>query len=237
MEKQDIINSFLSQDAGKLTEAKTALKALLDARAASFRADSSKFVAKSLFEGMTFQPPGIGAMVTYDGAECVIDKVDGDKLVLKTKEGSLYSVSKDDKKMTFTPPGAKPQGPAGSVGNGLYKDDSNKGMIFTPPGGKTNVKESASRMNEPHEDEHHDEAVGITSKHATGVTSTRPGVTDRHEGDITTKSHKTLHTELKSAGYKHSGSGGYHEYKKGGTTVTVDKHEGRVYVNSGKDEE
>lgn len=138
MEKIDIIKSLLSAEPATVTEAKTALRGLLDARAASFREDSTKFITKSLFEGMTFDPPGIGSMVTYDGAECVIDKVDGDTLVLKTKEGSLYSVSKDDKKMTFTPPGAT-HAPAGTIGNGLYKDDSNKGMIFTPPGGAGNA--------------------------------------------------------------------------------------------------
>jgi hypothetical protein len=99
------------------------------------------------------------------------------------------------------------------------------------------IVESSSRMNEPAEDEHHEEAVGIVSKHASGVISSRPGVTDRHEGDITHKAHKALHADLKAAGYKHSGSGGYHEYKKGGTSVVVDKHEGRAYVNSGKDED
>lgn len=136
MEKIDLIKALLSAEPTTVTEAKTALRGLLDARAASFREDSTKFITKSLFENMTFDPPGIksGDKVTYDGAECVIDKVDGDTLVLKTKEGSLYSVSKDDKKMTFTPPGAK-HGAESSVGNGLYKDDSNKGMIFTPPGG------------------------------------------------------------------------------------------------------
>jgi hypothetical protein len=50
MEKQDIIKAILSQDSARLSEAKSALKALLDARATQFRADSSKFVAKSLFE-------------------------------------------------------------------------------------------------------------------------------------------------------------------------------------------
>lgn len=50
MEKLDIVKSFLSTDNDKLTEAKAALRALLDARAAQFRQDSSKFVAKSLFE-------------------------------------------------------------------------------------------------------------------------------------------------------------------------------------------
>lgn len=50
MEKLDIIKSFLSKEADKMTEAKAALKALLDARASQFRSDSQKFVAKSLFE-------------------------------------------------------------------------------------------------------------------------------------------------------------------------------------------
>lgn len=50
MEKLDIIKSFLSTEATKVDEAKAALRALLDARAAQFRSDSSKFVAKSLFE-------------------------------------------------------------------------------------------------------------------------------------------------------------------------------------------
>jgi hypothetical protein len=140
MEKQDIIKSFLSPEA--VTEAKTALKALLDARAAKFREDSSKFLAKSLFE-MTFTPPGLkaGDACQYDGHECIIDRVDGDNLILKPIDadgdggGNLYSVSKSDKKMTFNPPGLKEIPAGGKVGNGLYKDDSNKGMIFTPPGG------------------------------------------------------------------------------------------------------
>jgi len=50
MEKTEIVKAILSKDAGKLAEAKLAIKALLDARAAQFRADSQKFVAKSLFE-------------------------------------------------------------------------------------------------------------------------------------------------------------------------------------------
>jgi hypothetical protein len=50
MEKQDIIKSFLSTETTKVDEAKAALRALLDARAAQFRADTTKFVANSLFE-------------------------------------------------------------------------------------------------------------------------------------------------------------------------------------------
>jgi hypothetical protein len=51
MEKTEIVKAILSKDAGRLAEAKLAIKALLDARATQFRAESSKFVAKSLFEG------------------------------------------------------------------------------------------------------------------------------------------------------------------------------------------
>lgn len=50
MNKVDIINSILSKDAGKLTEAKAAIKEMLSARESQFRADASKFVARSLFE-------------------------------------------------------------------------------------------------------------------------------------------------------------------------------------------
>jgi hypothetical protein len=50
MNKQEIVGAILSKDTSKLAEAKNAIKALLDARAAQFRLDSSKFVAKSLFE-------------------------------------------------------------------------------------------------------------------------------------------------------------------------------------------
>jgi len=141
MDKKDIINSLLSGDATKITEAKAALKGALDVRAAQFRADSSKFIAKSLFESMTFVPPGLkaGDACQYDGHECIIDRIDGETLHLKTKEGSLYSVSKNDKGMTFHPPGVN-HGAAGSVGNGLYKSDDNKGMIFTPPGGAASAK-------------------------------------------------------------------------------------------------
>lgn len=144
MEKQDIIKSFLSNDS--LTEAKAALKDLLTVRANQFKEESSKFIAKSLFE-MTFVPPGFkeGDSCKYDGHECIITKIDGDNLILKPIDadgdggGNLYSVSKSDKKMTFTPPGLKEIPVTGKVGNGLYKDDSNKGMIFTPPGGAANA--------------------------------------------------------------------------------------------------
>ena len=50
MEKQDIVKSFLSTEQTAVDEAKAALRALLDARAAQFRSESTKFVAKSLFE-------------------------------------------------------------------------------------------------------------------------------------------------------------------------------------------
>lgn len=50
MNKQDIIGAILSKDSAKLAEATTAIKTLLNARAAQFRVDSGKFVAKSLFE-------------------------------------------------------------------------------------------------------------------------------------------------------------------------------------------
>ena len=50
MEKQDILRSILSKDSAKVAEAKEAFKALLSARAQQFRQDSSKFIAKSLFE-------------------------------------------------------------------------------------------------------------------------------------------------------------------------------------------
>lgn len=50
MDKQEFLKAILSKDANKLAEAKTAIKELLNARAAQFRADSSKFVAKSLFD-------------------------------------------------------------------------------------------------------------------------------------------------------------------------------------------
>lgn len=50
MDKTQIALAILSKDATKLAEAKGAIKALLDARAAQFRQESSKFVARSLFE-------------------------------------------------------------------------------------------------------------------------------------------------------------------------------------------
>lgn len=51
MDNKDILRAILSKDAGKIAEAKVAIKELLTANASQFRADSSKFVAKSLFEG------------------------------------------------------------------------------------------------------------------------------------------------------------------------------------------
>lgn len=50
MDKQAIIAAILSKDAAKITEAKAALKAILDSSAAKFRAESTKFVAKTMFE-------------------------------------------------------------------------------------------------------------------------------------------------------------------------------------------
>lgn len=50
MNKQDIIVAILSKDATRIAEAKLAIKDILSARATQFRADSSVFVAKSLFE-------------------------------------------------------------------------------------------------------------------------------------------------------------------------------------------
>lgn len=50
MEKIDILKAILSKDASRVAEAKGAIKALLDTRASQFRADCTKFVAKSLFE-------------------------------------------------------------------------------------------------------------------------------------------------------------------------------------------
>jgi hypothetical protein len=111
MEKQDIINSFLSGDTAKVTEAKAALRALLDARAGQFRADSTKFVAKSLFESeMIFNPPGfkIGDYgVNAAGAKVVITQVLGDGMLeLKHIEGgTLYKAAGD-----FTPEGGTPPG-------------------------------------------------------------------------------------------------------------------------------
>lgn len=49
MTNQDIVRAILSKDSARLAEAKTAIKTLLDARATQFRADSTKFVAQSLF--------------------------------------------------------------------------------------------------------------------------------------------------------------------------------------------
>jgi hypothetical protein len=50
MMNQEIIGAILSKDAGRVAEAKTAIKTMLDARATKFRSDSTAFVAKSLFE-------------------------------------------------------------------------------------------------------------------------------------------------------------------------------------------
>jgi hypothetical protein len=50
MDKSEIIRAILSRDSDKLAEAKTAIRAILDTRATQFRSDSSKFIAKSLFE-------------------------------------------------------------------------------------------------------------------------------------------------------------------------------------------
>jgi hypothetical protein len=50
MDKLEVIRSILSGDATKVAEAKVAIKSFLTASANKFRADSSKFVAKSLFE-------------------------------------------------------------------------------------------------------------------------------------------------------------------------------------------
>jgi hypothetical protein len=111
MEKQDIINSFLSKDADKVTEAKAALKSLLTARMTQFRSDSSKFIAKSLFEsGMTFVPPGIKVGdygVNAAGAKVVVTQVLGDGMLeLKHIEGgTLYKAAGD-----FTPEGGTPPG-------------------------------------------------------------------------------------------------------------------------------
>lgn len=58
MEKQDIVRAILSKDEAKITEAKVAFRALLDTRATQFRADSTKFVAKSLFESRMNEPSG-----------------------------------------------------------------------------------------------------------------------------------------------------------------------------------
>lgn len=55
MTKQDIIGAILSKDSVRVAEAKTALKEILNARAAQFRTDSTKFVAKSLFEATSHQ--------------------------------------------------------------------------------------------------------------------------------------------------------------------------------------
>lgn len=52
MNKQDIIGAILSKDSARVAEAKVAIKTLLDARASQFRVDSTKFLAKSLFEGV-----------------------------------------------------------------------------------------------------------------------------------------------------------------------------------------
>jgi hypothetical protein len=51
MEKREIIKAILSKDTARIAEAKQAIKELMTARANQFRADSSKFIAKSLFEG------------------------------------------------------------------------------------------------------------------------------------------------------------------------------------------
>lgn len=137
MEKQEIINSFLSADATRVTEAKAALRALLDARAGRFRADSTKFVAKSLFEGdMTFVPPGIKIGdygVNAAGAKVIVKQVLGDGMLelLTVDGGTLYKAAGD-----FTPaggvaPGVKTDGGKATVGNGLYKQEGS----FTPPGG------------------------------------------------------------------------------------------------------
>lgn len=52
MMNKDIVSAILSKDSGRVAEAKVAIKALLDARATQFRSDSSKFIAKSLFEAV-----------------------------------------------------------------------------------------------------------------------------------------------------------------------------------------
>lgn len=49
-DRKDIIANIISKDATKIAEAKNAIKSLLDARAAQFRAESAKFIAQSLFE-------------------------------------------------------------------------------------------------------------------------------------------------------------------------------------------
>ena len=50
MDQVEVIRSILSGDATKVAEAKIAIKSLLTAAADKFRVDSSKFIAKSLFE-------------------------------------------------------------------------------------------------------------------------------------------------------------------------------------------
>lgn len=52
MDNKDILRAILSKDTSRIAEAKGAIKALLDARATQFRADSTKFIAKSLFESV-----------------------------------------------------------------------------------------------------------------------------------------------------------------------------------------
>lgn len=49
MDNKEIVGAILSKDADKVAAAKQSLKDLLSAKAADFRAQSSKFVAQSLF--------------------------------------------------------------------------------------------------------------------------------------------------------------------------------------------
>lgn len=100
MNKIDIINSILSKDAGNLTEAKSAIKALLSAREAQFRADASKFVAKSLFETAEMNEKLPHDFQVGDNVETrhighgVVDRLDGkNDLIVKVKNPSPSPMS------------------------------------------------------------------------------------------------------------------------------------------------
>lgn len=60
MEKRDIVLSILSKDEARIAEARVAIKGLLDAKMPQFRANATKFIAKSLFEAKIKDEDGDG---------------------------------------------------------------------------------------------------------------------------------------------------------------------------------
>jgi len=92
MEKKDIINSILSREKIKMTEAREAIKSLLSNTANQFKADAMRFAGKSIFEsasdsGGTKEPHKVPDIKGHKGFDPTLEKPEGED-----KTGHVFPV-------------------------------------------------------------------------------------------------------------------------------------------------